>query len=120
MRTERDSLKETIEELHCVQAQEGQLTSGKIIQIWAAQLGFIFLATVLFSPAWIVGFTLWVRYCLVSGLFPLTSNDGSDSLAAEITTPEIRYDFRTARFVSLWWSSEKGGEIDLMDSNQTV
>lgn len=28
MRTERDSLKETIEELHCVQAQEGQLTSG--------------------------------------------------------------------------------------------
>uniref|UniRef100_A0A8C5N8G9 Protein Hook homolog 3 n=1 Tax=Gouania willdenowi TaxID=441366 RepID=A0A8C5N8G9_GOUWI len=29
MRTERDSLKETIEELHCVQAQEGQLTSGK-------------------------------------------------------------------------------------------
>ncbi|KAI4817020.1 hypothetical protein KUCAC02_009309 [Chaenocephalus aceratus] len=50
MRTERDSLKETIEELHCVQAQEGQLTSG---------------------------------------LFPLASNDG-DSLAAEITTPEIR------------------------------
>lgn len=29
MRTERDSLKETIEELHCVQAQEGQLTSGR-------------------------------------------------------------------------------------------
>lgn len=29
MRTERDSLKETIEELHCVQAQEGQLTSSK-------------------------------------------------------------------------------------------
>lgn len=28
MRTERDSLKETIEELHCVQAQEGQLASG--------------------------------------------------------------------------------------------
>ncbi|XP_030291326.1 protein Hook homolog 3 isoform X2 [Sparus aurata] len=27
---------------------------------------------------------------LTSGLFPLTSNDGSDSLAAEITTPEIR------------------------------
>lgn len=26
------------------------------------------------------------------GLFPLVSNDGSDSLAAEITTPEIRYD----------------------------
>lgn len=51
MRTERDSLKETIEELHCVQAQEGQLTSG---------------------------------------LFPMASNDGSDSLAAEITTPEIR------------------------------
>lgn len=30
MRTERDSLKETIEELHCVQAQEGQLTSGTV------------------------------------------------------------------------------------------
>nr|XP_020465483.1 protein Hook homolog 3 isoform X3 [Monopterus albus] len=27
---------------------------------------------------------------LSSGLFPLVSNDGSDSLAAEITTPEIR------------------------------
>uniref|UniRef100_A0A672ZNQ1 Protein Hook homolog 3 n=1 Tax=Sphaeramia orbicularis TaxID=375764 RepID=A0A672ZNQ1_9TELE len=27
---------------------------------------------------------------LTSGLFPLVSNDGSDSLAAEITTPEIR------------------------------
>ncbi|XP_036972888.1 protein Hook homolog 3 isoform X2 [Acanthopagrus latus] len=27
---------------------------------------------------------------LTSGLLPLTSNDGSDSLAAEITTPEIR------------------------------
>ncbi|XP_044031213.1 protein Hook homolog 3 isoform X2 [Siniperca chuatsi] len=27
---------------------------------------------------------------LTSGLFPLASNDGSDSLAAEITTPEIR------------------------------
>uniref|UniRef100_A0A8C5GWZ6 Calponin-homology (CH) domain-containing protein n=1 Tax=Gouania willdenowi TaxID=441366 RepID=A0A8C5GWZ6_GOUWI len=51
MRTERDSLKETIEELHCVQAQEGQLTSG---------------------------------------LFPLGTNDSTDSLAAEITTPEIR------------------------------
>lgn len=25
------------------------------------------------------------------GLFPLGSNDGSDSLAAEITTPEMRY-----------------------------
>ncbi|XP_068190306.1 protein Hook homolog 3 isoform X1 [Antennarius striatus] len=51
MRTERDSLKETIEELHCVQAQEGQLTSG---------------------------------------LLPFVNNDRSDSLAAEITTPEIR------------------------------
>jgi len=33
LRTERDSLKETIEELRCVQAQEGQLTTtgkGKI------------------------------------------------------------------------------------------
>ncbi|XP_053196078.1 protein Hook homolog 3 isoform X1 [Scomber japonicus] len=27
---------------------------------------------------------------LTSGLFPLSSNDGTDSLAAEITTPEIR------------------------------
>lgn len=27
LRTERDSLKETIEELRCVQAQEGQLTT---------------------------------------------------------------------------------------------
>ncbi|KAL7837955.1 hypothetical protein AOLI_G00263590 [Acnodon oligacanthus] len=51
LRTERDSLKETIEELRCVQAQEGQLTSG---------------------------------------LVPLGSNEGSDSLAAEIVTPEIR------------------------------
>ncbi|XP_061732679.1 protein Hook homolog 3 isoform X3 [Nerophis ophidion] len=49
MRTERDSLKETIEELHCVQAQAGQLTSG---------------------------------------LLPALSS--TDSLAAEITTPEIR------------------------------
>ncbi|CAL8405704.1 unnamed protein product [Arctogadus glacialis] len=51
MRTERDSLKETIDELHCVQAQEGQLSTG---------------------------------------LFPLATAEGSDSLAAEITTPEIR------------------------------
>ncbi|XP_061783398.1 protein Hook homolog 3 isoform X3 [Nerophis lumbriciformis] len=49
MRTERDSLKETIDELHCVQAQAGQLTSG---------------------------------------LLPELSS--TDSLAAEITTPEIR------------------------------
>ncbi|KAK2816164.1 hypothetical protein Q7C36_022435 [Tachysurus vachellii] len=49
--TERDSLKETIEELRCVQAQEGQLTSG---------------------------------------LVPLGSSEASDSLAAEIVTPEIR------------------------------
>lgn len=34
MRSERDSLKETIEELHCVQAQEGQLTSGIITNEW--------------------------------------------------------------------------------------
>ncbi|XP_051751732.1 protein Hook homolog 3 isoform X3 [Ctenopharyngodon idella] len=51
MRTERDSLKETIEELKCVKAQESQLTSG---------------------------------------LVPLCSNEPSDSLAAEIITPEIR------------------------------
>ncbi|KAG1931717.1 protein Hook [Pimephales promelas] len=51
MRTERDSLKETIEELNCVKAQESQLTSG---------------------------------------LVPLGSNEPSDSLAAEIVTPEIR------------------------------
>ncbi|XP_050965744.1 protein Hook homolog 3 isoform X3 [Labeo rohita] len=51
LRTERDSLKETIEELKCVKAQESQLTSG---------------------------------------LVPLSSNEPSDSLAAEIVTPEIR------------------------------
>ncbi|XP_051540922.1 protein Hook homolog 3-like isoform X4 [Myxocyprinus asiaticus] len=51
MRTERDSLKDTIEELKCVKAQECQLTSG---------------------------------------LVPLGSNEASDSLAAEIITPEIR------------------------------
>ncbi|KAK7120005.1 hypothetical protein R3I94_002527 [Phoxinus phoxinus] len=51
VRTERDSLKETIEELKCVKAQESQLTSG---------------------------------------LVPLGSNEPSDSLAAEIVTPEIR------------------------------
>uniref|UniRef100_A0A9J8AZY9 Hook microtubule tethering protein 3 n=1 Tax=Cyprinus carpio carpio TaxID=630221 RepID=A0A9J8AZY9_CYPCA len=51
LRTERDSLKETIEELRCVKAQESQLTSG---------------------------------------LVPLSSNEPSDSLAAEIVTPEIR------------------------------
>ncbi|KAL1273518.1 hypothetical protein QQF64_026332, partial [Cirrhinus molitorella] len=51
LRTERDSLKETIEELKCVKAQESQLTSG---------------------------------------LVPLGSNEPSDSLAAEIVTPEIR------------------------------
>lgn len=34
LRTERDSLKETIEELRCVQAQEGQLTTqGKNISV---------------------------------------------------------------------------------------
>uniref|UniRef100_A0A8C0XIC6 Protein Hook homolog 3 n=1 Tax=Castor canadensis TaxID=51338 RepID=A0A8C0XIC6_CASCN len=52
LRTERDSLKETIEELRCVQAQEGQLTT--------------------------------------QGLMPLGSQESSDSLAAEIITPEIR------------------------------
>uniref|UniRef100_A0A8C2BYI1 Hook microtubule tethering protein 3 n=1 Tax=Cyprinus carpio TaxID=7962 RepID=A0A8C2BYI1_CYPCA len=51
LRTERDALKETIEELRCVKAQESQLTSG---------------------------------------LVPLSSNEPSDSLAAEIVTPEIR------------------------------
>nr|XP_020752440.1 protein Hook homolog 3 [Odocoileus virginianus texanus] len=52
LRSERDSLKETIEELRCVQAQEGQLTT--------------------------------------QGLMPLGSQESSDSLAAEIVTPEIR------------------------------
>ncbi|XP_053910870.1 protein Hook homolog 3 isoform X5 [Cuculus canorus] len=52
LRTERDSLKETIEELRCVQAQEGQLTT--------------------------------------TGLMPLESQEPSDSLAAEIVTPEIK------------------------------
>ncbi|XP_023664057.2 protein Hook homolog 3 isoform X3 [Paramormyrops kingsleyae] len=51
LRTERDSLKDTIEELRCIQAQEGQLTAG---------------------------------------LVPLVSSETSDSLAAEIVTPEIR------------------------------
>ncbi|XP_030422091.1 protein Hook homolog 3 isoform X4 [Gopherus evgoodei] len=53
LRTERDSLKETIEELRCVQAQEGQLTTS-------------------------------------AGLMPLGSQESSDSLAAEIVTPEIK------------------------------
>ncbi|XP_023799521.1 protein Hook homolog 3 isoform X5 [Cyanistes caeruleus] len=52
LRTERDSLKETIEELRCVQAQEGQLTT--------------------------------------TGLMPLGRQEPSDSLAAEIITPEIK------------------------------
>ncbi|XP_026648705.1 protein Hook homolog 3 isoform X4 [Zonotrichia albicollis] len=52
LRTERDSLKETIEELRCVQAQEGQLTT--------------------------------------TGLMPLGGQEPSDSLAAEIITPEIK------------------------------
>lgn len=50
MRTERDSLKETIEELHCVQAQEGQLTSGKMNNcylIWVAKCSLL-------GQAWIV------------------------------------------------------------------
>uniref|UniRef100_A0A671S080 Protein Hook homolog 3-like n=1 Tax=Sinocyclocheilus anshuiensis TaxID=1608454 RepID=A0A671S080_9TELE len=51
LRTERDSLKETIEELRCVKAQESQLTSG---------------------------------------LVPLSSNEPSDLLSAEIVTPEFR------------------------------
>ncbi|XP_064258947.1 protein Hook homolog 3 isoform X4 [Passer domesticus] len=52
LRTERDSLKETIEELRCVQAQEGQLST--------------------------------------TGLMPLGRQEPSDSLAAEIITPEIK------------------------------
>ncbi|XP_058022266.1 protein Hook homolog 3 [Ahaetulla prasina] len=52
LRTERDSLKETIEEIHCIKAQEGQLTT--------------------------------------SGLLPLEGQESSDSLAAEIITPEIK------------------------------
>ncbi|XP_064415232.1 protein Hook homolog 3 [Latimeria chalumnae] len=51
LRTERESLKETIEELRCVQAQEGQFTAGMI---------------------------------------PFGSQEASDSLAAEIITPEIK------------------------------
>ena len=39
LRTERDSLKETIEELRCVQAQEGQLTTqGNNISVAQARL----------------------------------------------------------------------------------
>lgn len=44
LRTERDSLKETIEELRCVQAQEGQLTTtgkGQIRRLIASFLKFI-------------------------------------------------------------------------------
>ncbi|XP_048788301.1 protein Hook homolog 3 isoform X4 [Lagopus muta] len=52
LRTERDSLKETIEELRCVQAQEGQLTT--------------------------------------TGSMLLGRQESSDSLAAEIVTPEIK------------------------------
>ncbi|XP_015684673.1 protein Hook homolog 3, partial [Protobothrops mucrosquamatus] len=52
LRTERDSLKETIEEIRCIKAQEGQLTT--------------------------------------SGLLPLEGQESSDSLAAEIITPEIK------------------------------
>ncbi|XP_052556333.1 protein Hook homolog 3 isoform X4 [Tympanuchus pallidicinctus] len=52
LRTERDSLKETIEELRCVQAQEGQLTP--------------------------------------TGSMLLGRQESSDSLAAEIVTPEIK------------------------------
>ncbi|XP_051892068.1 protein Hook homolog 3 isoform X4 [Pristis pectinata] len=51
LRTERDSLKETIEELRCVQVHQGQLTAG---------------------------------------LIPMNSQEASDSLAAEIITPEIK------------------------------
>lgn len=41
LRTERDSLKETIEELRCVQAQEGQLTTtGKKTRLNASFLKF--------------------------------------------------------------------------------
>lgn len=43
LRTERDSLKETIEELRCVQAQEGQLTTtgkGQMRRLNASFLKF--------------------------------------------------------------------------------
>lgn len=41
LRTERDSLKETIEELRCVQAQEGQLTTTGKGQIRILSASFL-------------------------------------------------------------------------------
>lgn len=41
LRTERDSLKETIEELRCVQAQEGQLTTTGKGQIRRLNASFL-------------------------------------------------------------------------------
>lgn len=41
LRTERDSLKETIEELRCVQAQEGQLTTTGKGQIKRLNASFL-------------------------------------------------------------------------------
>lgn len=58
LRTERDSLKETIEELRCVQAQEGQLTTTGKGQIRRLNASFLkctgvfcrVLNVILFSP----------------------------------------------------------------------
>lgn len=80
MRTERDSLKETIEELHCVQAQEGQLASGGRLLLLPPSLPT--------NSVWLLSHPLVPPF--FSGLLPLGGSGGSDSLAAEITTPEIR------------------------------
>ncbi|XP_064226075.1 protein Hook homolog 3 isoform X1 [Aotus nancymaae] len=74
LRTERDSLKETIEELRCVQAQEGQLTTQGLLEVH--------------SRPCLPGNT--PGGCRTNRLMPLGSQESSDSLAAEIVTPEIR------------------------------
>lgn len=87
MRSERDSLKETIEELHCVQAQEGQFTSGEEMSLSWNIIGVALPLISLMNSC----SSYLQRMSAFKGLFPLGSNDGSDSLAAEITTPEMRY-----------------------------
>ncbi|TRY87927.1 hypothetical protein DNTS_005227, partial [Danionella cerebrum] len=74
MRTERDSLKETIEELKCVNAQESHLTTGNMCLQNRNLSAHVCSKSV----------------CVFPGLGPLGSNEASDSLAAEIITPEIR------------------------------
>lgn len=64
LRTERDSLKETIEELRCVQAQEGQLTTtgkGRIRRLNASFLKSVHKFSVEY----------WVCFCLAQNKFKL-------------------------------------------------